>query len=180
VTGLLQYAPRALGRDGLYAQLWRQQGGAALRDGRAVDPDQLRAVPLFAGLEEAQLEVLAGRFSRESYDIGDTIITQGEPGACMYVLHSGQVEVLVGDQGGGTRVLATLGKGDYVGEMALLQDAPRMATIRALGPVETLRLEAGDFRLMLDQVPALRARIEATIGARTEPASRPTAKIRVE
>jgi len=161
-----------LGRDGLYAQLWHEQGGMAAPEGRAVDPELLRSVPLLSGLADEQLEALAGSFSREPYETGDVIITQGDPGTCMYVLHSGQVEVLVGDQGGGSRVLAILSEGDYFGEMALLHNAPRMATIRALGPVEALRLETGDFRRMLDQIPALRERLEATVGARMKPALR--------
>lgn len=79
------------------------------------------------------------RVSRAYYQPGDYIFMQGDPGTNFYVIETGEVEVLrSGEEGKSPTVLAVLGPGDFFGEMALIDDRPRNATIRARTPVQVL------------------------------------------
>jgi MFS family permease len=86
----------------------------------------LRGVPLLALLPEPTLEALARSAVRIEADPGEVVIREGEPGDLFYVVESGQVEVTKDG-----RHVTTLGPGDYVGEIALLRDVPRTATVTA-------------------------------------------------
>ena len=115
----------------------------------------LRAVPMFAPLAPPILERLAARAIRVAVPAGEAIIREGEPGDRFYVVVSGRVEVSVGG-----RVLRELGGGDSFGEIALLRDSPRTASISALEPTQLLALERAPF---LGAVTGLRAsRVIAT------------------
>jgi CRP-like cAMP-binding protein len=104
----------------------------------------LRRVPLFADLDAHQVQLIAAQMREESYESGAVIIRQGEVGETFYVIESGQVETSI-QQDGGERVVAQRGPGEYVGEIALLMQVPRTATVRALTPVHTLSLQRDDF-----------------------------------
>jgi putative peptide zinc metalloprotease protein len=112
----------------------------------------LRCVPLFADLDAYPIQLIAAQMREESYESGDTIIRQGEVGETFYVIESGRVETSV-RQDGGERVVAQRGPGEYVGEIALLMQMPRTATVRALTPVRLLALQRDDFdRLVADHL----------------------------
>ncbi|RPI52302.1 MAG: cyclic nucleotide-binding domain-containing protein, partial [Chloroflexi bacterium] len=104
----------------------------------------LRRVPLFADLDSCQLQLIAARMRREAYAPGDEIIRQGEIGDTFYVIESGCAQTVVTYQGG-ERVMAQRGPGEYVGEIALLLQVPRTATVRALTPMQVLALQRTDF-----------------------------------
>jgi CRP-like cAMP-binding protein len=99
----------------------------------------LRRVRLFDGLRAPQLERLARRVEPLHAIRGTAIVRQGEPGDRFYVVASGEVEVTMN----GTAV-ATLGPGDYFGEIALLHDVPRTATVTAETDVELFALDRSD------------------------------------
>jgi ATP-binding cassette subfamily B protein len=82
----------------------------------------------------------------------------------MYIIAHGTVEVIRGDS---KEVLARLSDGDYFGEMALLSDAPRNATVRAVGPCTCLTLLRDQFQQLMVREPVLRERIEQVAAART-------------
>jgi CRP-like cAMP-binding protein len=110
----------------------------------------LRRVPLFAELDAQQLRLVAAQLQAETCEPGEVVMHQGEIGATFYVIESGQVRVSV-TQDGKQRTVAERGRGEYVGEIALLLQVPRTATVTALEPTRLLVLHKDDFdRLVRD------------------------------
>lgn len=128
---------------------WRR---LAASDTPAVAPvahmTALRALPFFAALPVDILETLARRVTPLDAPAGSVLIREGEPGDRFYALVGGEVEVTKAG-----RLLARLGAGDYFGEIALLRDVPRTATVIALAPVRLLALERADFLEALTGYP---------------------------
>ncbi|HEY3172437.1 MAG TPA: cyclic nucleotide-binding domain-containing protein [Thermoanaerobaculia bacterium] len=83
-----------------------------------------------------------------THPMGDIIFSEGEIGTEMYIIQSGTVELLK-EIGGSTRVLSTLEKGDFFGEMSVLEDLPRTASARAKTDVELVRINGATFDAML-------------------------------
>jgi CRP-like cAMP-binding protein len=106
--------------------------------------DLLRRMPLFAELDAQQIQLIAAQLREETYEPGAVIMRQGEIGKTFYVIESGRVQVSV-TQDGEDKVVAERGPGEYVGEIALLLEVPRTATITALSPVRLLTLHKSDF-----------------------------------
>jgi hypothetical protein len=102
--------------------------------------DALEAIAMFAPLAPSVVETLARRLSTVTVSAGDVFIREGEASDRFYIIASGTVEVT---QAG--RVLRREGPGDFFGEIGLLRDVPRTATITALEPTELLALEREDF-----------------------------------
>jgi MFS family permease len=111
-------------------------------DAEAGPPDLalLRAVPMFAPLAPASLELLASQLERVRFAQGDEVIRQGESGDRFYMIEGGEVEVL--EDGVAAR---REGPGDFFGEIALIRDVPRTATVRALTDVHLLALDRDPF-----------------------------------
>jgi CRP-like cAMP-binding protein len=103
----------------------------------------LERTPLFAGLDRGHLEEVVAVGRRTSYDAGQAIVERGDPGDAMYVVLGGAAEVDVGGR------FHRLERGDFFGEMAVLAGKPREATVRAVEPVEALRIPADDFQAFL-------------------------------
>lgn len=134
------------------------------RAGPAAELELLRSLPLFAPLPPATLEYLAGRLSRRRFDAGETILTRGERGDAFFVLAEGTVEVAPVE--GSVR---RLGPGEHFGEIALLRDVPRTATVVATTDVELLELQGEEFVAAVSgNADALRA-ADAVVGARLAP-----------
>jgi CRP-like cAMP-binding protein len=125
-----------------------------------VSADRLRAIPLFANLEQNMLEKLVGQFSAANFEAGQTIFHQGDPGARFYIIVRGKVAVLFTGFDGKLVELNVLQDGDYFGEIALLQDSPRGATIKALLPTLTLSLERSQFLKLVEESTDVRLEIE--------------------
>jgi MFS family permease len=100
----------------------------------------LRGVPLLALLPEPILEALARSVVRVEAEPGEVVIREGDPGDLFYVIESGEVEVT--KEG---KHVATLGPGEYFGEIALLRDVPRTATVTALSPTVLQALDSATF-----------------------------------
>ena len=98
--------------------------------------EALREVWLFSELGDDQLESISTFTFNKSFDPGERIVVEGQTGNGLYVIVSGNVEVLKGDLGGNPQVLAKRGPGDVFGEMALLGEWPRTASVRALDTVQ--------------------------------------------
>lgn len=97
---------------------------------------------------------------------GHFIFRQGDIGDRVYVVKSGEVEVVRESPGKSETVLARLGKGEYFGEMALLSDAPRNASVRAATDVTTLAIERHDFLSLFSSIPAFKQSIAAAMEQR--------------
>jgi putative peptide zinc metalloprotease protein len=115
----------------------------------------LRRMPAFREMPLAQVALLASAMKPQRAAAGEEVVRQGDPGTALYVIRSGEVEVLVeregpaegpaeGDDRPPKRV-AVLGRGEYFGEIALVESVPRTATVRALADCELLTLEKEDF-----------------------------------
>jgi CRP-like cAMP-binding protein len=92
---------------------------------------------------------------------GQEIIRQGEPGSRFYIVNSGRVEV-VRRTGGHDEVLATLGPGQYFGEVALLKTSERTATVRAVEDTTVLSIARKDFTALVQNLPVLEQAISRT------------------
>jgi CRP-like cAMP-binding protein len=112
----------------------------------AVSSDELKAFlltsPFFGGLSGASLDLLVPRLVERRFDIGATVVAEGEPGRSMFVVHSG--ELAVNKLGGPGRVIrmADLGPGDFFGEMTLIEMQNRSATVVAESPAMLYELTA--------------------------------------
>ncbi len=112
----------------------------------------LREVPLFAELSPDDLKHVADVAREQLYPSGAVLCREGEEGYELFVLASGQVRV-VKKSNGTERVLATRGVGEFVGEMAIIESAPRSATVRAEGDVRALVIDAKAFKAILRDRP---------------------------
>jgi ATP-binding cassette subfamily B protein len=155
-----------LAHHGLYSRLWHKQSGVHVEaTGRArVDADLLADIPLLADTSEATRAELTAWFVTERFGDGCEIIHEGEVGDQMYIIAHGTVEVIREDS---KKVMAQLSDGDYFGEMALLSDTPRNATVRAVGPCTCLTLQREQFQQLMVREPSLREKIEQVAAART-------------
>ena len=119
-------------------------------------------VPLFAGLEPTRCAEIATMLRPRIALPGETIVTAGEPGDAMYFISSGAVEVSVRPNP------VRLGNGDFFGEIALLTNKPRSASVRALGYCKLLELRARDFRRLLAENTHLSGHIRRVAGQRLD------------
>lgn len=119
------------------------------------ETSMLCSVPLFRKINPAKLKLLAFASERLDYDPGEVICHQGDEGDSAFVILKGQAEVLVQTRpGDGMQHVTDLQPNALVGEMAVLCDRPRSATVRALTPVQALRVPREALRDLLQHNPA--------------------------
>jgi CRP/FNR family transcriptional regulator, cyclic AMP receptor protein len=106
----------------------------------------LRNVPLFSVLPESQLALLTGLVGRKSFARGATIIAAGDLTDSLYVIMSGRLKVMLVDDQGREVIFAILEPNEFFGEMGLIDDCPRSASVVALEPCELLFLSKRDFK----------------------------------
>ena len=123
--------------------------------------DWLGKVPLFRGLSKKQLREISGLATRLIEPAGAVLTQEGAVGREFIIVIDGEIEVRKGD-----RVVATRGAGDYVGEIALLDQRPRTATVVAKTPVVIEVIGQREFRSLLAGAPELSGDIMATMAQR--------------
>lgn len=111
------------------------------------------------------------------YKDGDAIVRQGELGDCMYVVQSGQVEVVQGTTGGEQR-LAILGTGDFFGEMAVFEREVRSATVRAHGEARALKVDKKTLLRRIKEDPLLAVNLLQTMSQRIRDLNRQLAALK--
>lgn len=116
------------------------------------DVEALRSIPLFAKVEPSKLKLLAFTSERLTYPAGENLFRQGDFGDAAYIVISGEADVLVETPGGEVRV-ASVGPSDIVGEIAILCDVPRTATVRARTELTALRIAKDGFFHLVTQFP---------------------------
>jgi CRP-like cAMP-binding protein len=126
-----------------------------------VDPDRLLHVPLFGELDAYDLSMVARWLRDVHVEPGGLLIEQGTLPYEIFVLEEGTVEVV---QDGNT--IATLGPGDVVGEMGLLEQERRMATVRAVSDVKAVALHADDLDSLNEEMPEIVAQLQAIAARR--------------
>ena len=109
----------------------------------------LRNVPLFSGFADDQLATLTQVVTRRSVPRGSMLMAQGDQSDSLYIIISGRLKVMMGDAEGKEVILAMLGPGEIVGEMGLIDDSPRSATVTAVEPSELLSISKREFRRCL-------------------------------
>jgi CRP-like cAMP-binding protein len=114
----------------------------------------LRRVPLFAGIEPAKLKLLAYTSDVVTYHSGQVLFRKGDVGDAAYVIITGDAEVSITTDSGDVPV-AQLKDGDFLGEIAILCDTPRTATVKAKSELKTLRIRKEPFFELLRQFPEM-------------------------
>ena len=115
--------------------------------------DALACVELFSDLGKKELKEVASCCREGTYSPGSVLISQGEKGIGLFILTKGTVRITrATSPDGAEEVLGTAGAGDVIGEMALLDDLPRSATVTAVDDVSVLTLPLWEFRRMLRRI----------------------------
>jgi len=132
----------------------------------------LRNVPLFESLSEQQRDLLMQRLRRRSHARGETIVEAGDPSQCLYIIISGRAQVVITDGKGRKVILALLRPGDYFGEMSLLDECPRSASVIAREACEILILDKHDLVECLRASPQLALTVARGLAKRLRAADR--------
>jgi NTE family protein len=125
--------------------------------------DFLGRAPIFASLPPRVRERIAERASELRVAAGDWLFREGDEGNALYVIRAGRLEV-VGGEGEG-KVMRVLGRGDALGELALLTSSPRSASARAARDTDLIAIDRDDFERLLEEAPEVSLALTKTLGA---------------
>ena len=120
----------------------------------AAETEFLKRVSWFEDLDQRALDAVSNAAIEQHYAPGQEIVRQGDTGVGAFIVRTGKVEI-VQEHGGRETRIATLGPGDVLGEMALLDEFPRSATARALEPTTCLGIQRWHFRGILESHPQI-------------------------
>lgn len=127
----------------------------------------LRKIPLFSRIEPAKLKLLAFTSERLTYAEGDVLFRQGDQGDAAFVIISGKADVSI-ETDKGPLTVASLEDNDFVGEIAILCDVPRTATVTAASNLETLRITKDLFFRLVSEFPEMAVEIMRELAHRLE------------
>jgi len=132
----------------------------------SAEADLLKEVPLFQLLDDNERTELAAELDVVEFASGQTIFNYGEPGDAIYVISSGEVEVFFKNDTGERIVLEVATRGDFFGELSMLDKGTRSASVVAIQDTQTLRLERGDLEKFLQLRPQAAMDLLAAMGRR--------------
>jgi len=138
------------------------------------EADLLRKIPLFAKIDPTKLKLLAFTSERLTFGAGNELFHQGDVGDTAYIIIDGEADVLV-DTPTGELAVAKLKQNDLVGEIAILINVPRTATVRADSELTTLAISKDQFFRMIREFPDMAVEIMRELALRLE---RTTAQLR--
>jgi CRP/FNR family transcriptional regulator, cyclic AMP receptor protein len=127
----------------------------------------LRRVPMFAEIEPAKLKLLAFMSERVAFDPGKQLMRQGDPADAAYLIIDGHADVIV-ETPAGPVIVATVGANETVGEMAILGDVPRNATVCAKNRLVALRISKDLFMRMVREFPTMAVSIMQELAQRLD------------
>ena len=133
----------------------------AFKDNTAAEALQL--VPFFNKLAPSDIETLAQRLVIRRFSAGQIIFHHGDPGGLLYIISRGRIKVTHATPDGQEALLAIMGTGDFFGELALLDDSPRSATVEAMETTETLTLHRDDFIRFINNNPSFSLHVLQTM-----------------
>lgn len=120
-----------------------------------IDPEMLASLPLFQGLDPAQLAILAGLSRRRTVAAGTVLMTADETGSVAYVILDGTVKIHVQQADGGEVILGIRGPGELLGEMSLLDRQTHSASVIAQETCHLLAIDSASFLRTLEEMPSL-------------------------
>jgi CRP-like cAMP-binding protein len=135
------------------------------------DVEALRSIPLFSKVEPSKLKLLAFTSDRLSFNADQELFHQGDPGDALYIILDGEADVLVDTEAGPIRV-ASVGKHGFFGDIAILCDVPRTATVKARQPLTTLRISKDLFFQLVTQFPQISIEIMRELAHRLDKTTR--------
>jgi CRP/FNR family cyclic AMP-dependent transcriptional regulator len=127
----------------------------------------LKLVPIFSKIEQAKLKLLAFTSERVNFAAGQEVCHQGDQGDTMYVILGGAADVLI-DSPSGQIAVAEMKKNSFFGEIAILLEVPRTATIKATEPLSTLKITKDTFYRLVDEVPQMAIEVMRELAQRVE------------
>ena len=128
-----------------------------------MDTSRLKALPLFEGVSDEDLDKIAPFVSEVSVSEGKHLVDEGDYAYEFMAIEEGEAEVVRGDE-----TLATLGPGDYFGEIGLLEDDRRNATVIARSPMRLLTLDQWDMKRLEKAIPSAAEKIRETVRSRSQ------------
>ncbi len=131
--------------------------------------DHLQGIPLFAGLTQKELQRVAAAGTEVHVPAGTVVMREGEHGRSALIVLSGTMAVRRNG-----RKMREFTTGDMAGEMALLDDQPRSATVECITDCAVLEISGGQFKAVIDDVPAIGRKVLATLAARIRDLDRAT------
>ncbi len=126
-------------------------------------PEQLEDVPLFESLSADELKAIASLSDARQEDAGAVLVGEGSPGYALFVIQNGSASVTSGGE-----TLSALGPGDFFGEIALLGEGVRTATVTASSPVDLIVMLGSDFRVFERSFPGASAAMKQAMADRLE------------
>jgi CRP/FNR family transcriptional regulator, cyclic AMP receptor protein len=130
--------------------------------------DTLRRIPFFAGIEPSKLKLLAFTSERAVFQAEEILFHQGDAADSAYIIVAGEVAIDVESPGGGSTRVAKLGKDQIVGEIGILADVPRTATVTATAPTTTLKISKELFFRMVSDFPTMAVEVMRVLAHRME------------
>lgn len=128
----------------------------------------LRSIPLFAKIEPSKLKLLAFTSERLTFQPGQSLCHQGDIGDAAYLIVDGTADVIIEGDDGSQLTVAQVGKNAFIGEIAILCDVPRTATIKAASTLTTLRITKDLFYRLVSEFPQMTIEIMREIAARLD------------
>lgn len=128
-----------------------------------MDTSRLKALPLFEGVSDEDLDKIAPFVSEVSVSEGKHLVDEGDYAYEFMAIEEGEAEVVRGDE-----TLANLGAGDYFGEIGLLEDDRRNATVIARSPMRLLTLDQWDMKRLEKAIPSAAEKIRETVRSRSQ------------
>lgn len=125
----------------------------------------LRSCALFKVVDEATLALVAASLRTRRFRRNEVVFHAGDPGDSLFIVESGSVKIVLASSEGEEAIIATLRRGDFFGELAVLDGAERSATAIAFEPTELYALSRGPFLELVDTQPGLRAALLTSLAA---------------